>query len=159
MGNDINSKIREAHESGQMIIEGFENENQKIKAETDPEKIDEDAAERELFEKRKKKIDSFTLFGEEDDPYGSDAEKERIGELFDTHDDKRPSRKEVRAFNGIEYDQTKDARRVTRYLNSQKKKAFRRMASLAAIFALSIIISISSASSTAADSRTRAARG
>lgn len=144
MENDLHSKLRAAQESGQMVMPEFEEKAE----ENEPESIEEDAAEKELFEKRKKKIDSFTLFGEDGDPYGSDAEKERIGELFDTHDDRPQKRREVKTFDGLEYDQTKDARRVQRYLNSQKKKSFRKTAGLLALFVVSIFIGIASSSDT-----------
>lgn len=148
MGNDINSKIREAHESGQMIIQGFEKEGDKIKEETLPERIDETDAERELFEKRKKKIDKFTLFGEDSDPYGSDSDKERIGELFDTHDEKHTGQTQAKTFDGIEYEQTKDARRVQRFLNLQKKDSSRRVAALITLFVFSLIVGTVSAAGT-----------
>lgn len=141
MHNDLQSKLREAQEDGQIIIKGF-----KDTAEETPGRIDEKQAELELFKKRKKKIDEFVLFG--DDPYSSGEESEKIGELFDTHDD-RPKRKEPEeTFDGLEYAQTKDARRIQRYLNQQKKKSFRRMMGLCALFVISIITGIASSTST-----------
>jgi len=144
MQNDLQHKIREAQEDGQIILSGFEDSAE----EEAPDRIDEDQAERELFEKRKKKIDTFVLFGEDDDdPYGSDSEKEKIGELFDTNE-YRPRHKETEKFDGLEYAQTKDARRVQKFLNSEKKKSFRRVAGQCALFVLSVMTGIASASKT-----------
>ena len=142
MQNDLQSKLREAQEDGQIILSGFENT-----AEEEPEKIDEEQAERELFEKRKKKIDKFVLFGDDDDPYGSDSEKEKIGELFDTNE-YRPRRREVEKFEGVEYAQTKDARRVQRYINSLKKKSFNKVIGQCVLFAFAVITGIASAMKT-----------
>lgn len=147
MGNDIGSKIRQAHETGQMVMEGFEQESRKITEETDPEKIEEEKAERELFEKRKKKIDKFTLFGEETDPYGSEDEKERIDDLFDTHEEK-PEPKTVKDFDGVEYEQTRDVRKVSKYLFAEKKKSSRRIVILSVMFVISFIISVYTAAIT-----------
>ena len=141
MENNLHNKLREAENDGQMIISGFENS---AETEESPEEIEEDEAEKALFEKRKKKIASFTLFGDDSDPYGSDAEKERIGELFDTHDERPERTKETAQFDGLEYAQTKDARRVQRYLNMQKKKSFNRVIIQCALFVLSIITGIAS---------------
>lgn len=144
MKNDLRSKLREAQEDGQIILSGFD---ESPVEEESPEEIDEDKAERELFEKRKKKIDNFVLFGDDDDPYGSESEKEKLGELFDTHDD-RPHRRETKKFDGVEYEQTKDARRVQRYINSLRKKSLQKVASLSAIMVLSVITAIAASAKT-----------
>lgn len=145
MKNDLKSKLREAEEDGQIILSGFDDSPVE---EESPEEIDEDKAERELFEKRKKKIDNFVLFGDDDDdPYGSESEKEKLGELFDTHDD-RPRRRETKKFDGVEYEQTKDARRVQRYINSLRKKSLQKVASLSAITVLSVITAIAASAKT-----------
>ncbi|MCQ2485698.1 MAG: hypothetical protein MJ168_10255 [Clostridia bacterium] len=145
MKNDLKSKLREAEEDGQIILSGFDDSPVE---EESPEEIDEDKAERELFEKRKKKIDNFVLFGDDDDdPYGSESEKEKLGELFDTHDD-RPHRRETKKFDGVEYEQTKDARRVQRYINSLRKKSLQKVASLSAITVLSVITAIAASAKT-----------
>ena len=144
MQNDLQSKLREAQEDGQIILSGFEDSE-----EESPEEIDEKKAEQELFEKRKKKIDSFVLFGDDDDPYGSESQKEKLGELFDTHDDRpRRTSKEAKHFDGVEYEQTKDARRVQKYINSQKKKSLRKVISLCVIMALSVITGIAASART-----------
>lgn len=142
MQNDLQSRLREAQEDGQIILSGFEDTTDEK-----PERIDEEQAERELFEKRKKKIDKFVLFGDDDDPYGSDAEKEKIGELFDTNE-YRPRHREAEKFEGVEYAQTKDARRVQRYINSLKKKSFNRVIGQCALFVLAVITGIASAMKT-----------
>lgn len=143
MKNNHQSKIREAQEDGQIILSGFEDTE-----EESPDEIDEDKAEQELFEKRKKKIDNFVLFGDDDDPYGSESEKEKLGELFDTHDDRPRRSKEAKSFDGVEYEQTKDARRVQRYINSQKKKSLQKFVALAAIMVLSVIMGIAASAKT-----------
>ncbi len=143
MKNNHQSKIREAQEDGQIILSGFEDTE-----EESPDEIDEDKAEQELFEKRKKKIDNFVLFGDDDDPYGSESEKEKLGELFDTHDDRPRRSRETRSFDGVEYEQTKDARRVQRYINSQKKKSLQKFVALAAITVLSVIMGIAASAKT-----------
>ena len=143
MQKNHQSKLREAQEDGQIILSGFEDSE-----EDNPDEIDEEKAERELFEKRKKKIDNFVLFGDDDDPYGSESEKEKLGELFDTHDDRPRRSKEVKKFDGVEYEQTKDARRVQRYINSQKKKSLQKFVATAAIMVLSVIMGIAASAKT-----------
>ena len=144
MQNDLQKQIQKAKEDGQIVLDGFAEEP----SEDTPEDIEEDEAERELFEKRKKKIAEFVLFGDDDDdPYGTDSEKEKIGELFDTNDS-RPRRKEPEKFEGLEYAQTKDARRVSRYLMLQKKKFFRKLTGQGVLFVLSVITGIASAAKT-----------
>lgn len=139
---DFKKQIREEEESGQITMPGFGD----IETNDKPEKIEESEAEKELFERRKAKIDSFVLFGDENenDPYGTDSEKERLGDLFGGHDD-RPRRKEEPEFIGVEYSQIKDARRVRKFLSVQKKKSFRRALVQAGLLALAMIISISAA--------------
>lgn len=135
-------------EDEQIILDGYEDT-----ADEAPDQIEESEAEKELFEKRKKKIDTFVLFGEDSDPYGSDSEKEKIGELFDTHDD-RPIHKEAEKFEGLEYDRTKDARRVQKYLISQKKKSRRRVMILCGLLILAAVTGVvSSAVTTVAGDR------
>lgn len=139
---DFKKQIREEEETGQIAMPGFSD----IEINDKPEKIEESEAEKELFERRKAKIDSFVLFGDENenDPYGTDSEKERLGDLFGGHDD-RPRRKEEPEFVGVEYSQIKDARRVRKFLSVQKKKSFRRAMIQAALLAIAMIISISAA--------------
>ena len=141
--SDFKNKIRNAELDGQMVFTGMDTEDEV------PEQIDESEAEKELFEKRKEKISKFTLIDKEEnsDPYGLDPESNRIGELFASNEE-RPRRKETENFVGIEYSQTKDSRRVIRYLNTQKKKSLNKIVGLGVILALTIIISIFSASST-----------
>lgn len=129
-------------EEEQIIFDGY-----KETVEESHEKIEESEAERELFEKRKKKIDAFVLFGEENDPYGSESEREKIGEIFDTHDD-RPRLIEKTKFEGLEYERTKDARRVRRYLMSQKKKSGRRVLLLCGLLVIAAITGIVSSMGT-----------
>ena len=141
--SDFKNKIRNAELDGQMVFTGMETEDEV------PEQIDESEAEKELFEKRKEKISKFALIDKEEngDPYGLDPESNRIGELFASNEE-RPRRKETESFVGIEYSQTKDSRRVIRYLNTQKKKSLNKIVGLGVILALTVIISIFSASST-----------
>ncbi|MBR6531398.1 MAG: hypothetical protein IKT61_02740 [Clostridia bacterium] len=144
-GDEFNSMLREAEESGQITMPGFGEDTPEDK----PEKIEESEAEKELFKRRKAKIDSFVLFGDENenDPYGTDSEKERLGDLFGTHDD-RPRRKEEPEFVGVEYSQIKDARRVRRYLNLQKKKGSHRVIIQAALLVFALLVGIISSSET-----------
>lgn len=127
---------------GQLVFSGMET------TEEPPERIDESEAEKELFEKRKEKISKFTLTdkAESDALYGSD-EGRRIGELFAVSEE-RPRRKKHESFVGVEYSQTKDARRIIRYLNTQKKKSFNKIIGLLAILIVTALISIFSAAST-----------
>ncbi len=143
--DDFENMLRQAEENGQMTMPGFADEVTDEK----PEKIEESEAEKELFRRRKAKIDSFVLFGDdsENDPYGTDSEKERLGDLFDTHEE-RPRRKPEPEFIGVEYSHIKDARRVRRYLGLQKKKLFRRVVIQAVLLALAVIVSAVSASQT-----------
>lgn len=142
---DFKKSIREAEEGGQITLPGFgvADVNEK------PEKIEESEAEKELFRRRKAKIDSFVLFGDENenDPYGTDSEKERLGDLFGAHDE-RPRRKEEPEFVGVEYSQVKDARRVRRYLSIQKKKSLRRTMVQTALILFVIAVSIAAAAET-----------
>lgn len=142
---DFRKQIREEEESGQIKMEGFVDVDQHER----PERIEESEAEKELFRKRKAKIDNFVLFGDENenDPYGTDSEKERLGDLFGTNDD-RPRRKEESEFVGVEYSQIKDARRVRRYLNTQKKKSAHRVIIQAALLAFAMLTSIAAAAHT-----------
>lgn len=142
---DFKKQIREEEESGQIKMEGFGDIDQYER----PEKIEESEAEKELFKKRKAKIDNFVLFGDENenDPYGTDSEKERLGDLFGTNDD-RPRRKEEPEFVGVEYSQIKDARRVRRYLNTQKKKSMHRVIIQTALLAFAMLTSIAAAAHT-----------
>lgn len=142
---DFRKQIREEEESGQIKMEGFVDVDQHER----PGKIEESEAEKELFRKRKAKIDNFVLFGDENenDPYGTDSEKERLGDLFGTNDD-RPRRKEEPEFVGVEYSQIKDARRVRRYLNTQKKKSVHRVIIQAALLAFAMLTSIAAAAHT-----------
>lgn len=142
---DFRKQIREEEESGQIKMEGFVDVDQHER----PERIEESEAEKELFRKRKAKIDNFVLFGDENenDPYGTDSEKERLGDLFGTNDD-RPRRKEEPEFVGVEYSQIKDARRVRRYLNTQKKKSVHRVIIQAALLVFAMITSIAAAAHT-----------
>ncbi len=142
---DFKKQIREEEESGQIKMEGFVDVDQHEK----PERIEESEAEKELFRKRKAKIDNFVLFGDENenDPYGTDSEKERLGDLFGTNDD-RPRRKAEPEFVGVEYSQIKDARRVRRYLNTQKKKSMHRVIIQTALLAFAMLTSIAAAAHT-----------
>ena len=142
---DFKKQIREEEESGQIKMEGFVDVDQHER----PGKIEESEAEKELFRKRKAKIDNFVLFGDENenDPYGTDSEKERIGDLFGTNDE-RSRRKEEPEFVGVEYSQIKDARRVRRYLNTQKKKSMHRVIIQTALLAFAMITSIAAAAHT-----------
>lgn len=142
---DFRKQIREEEESGQIKMEGFVDVDQHER----PERIEESEAEKELFRKRKAKIDNFVLFGDENenDPYGTDSEKERLGDLFGTNDE-RPRRKEETEFVGVEYSQIKDARRVRRYLNTQKKKSVHRVIIQAALLAFAMLTSIAAAAHT-----------
>lgn len=139
IGSDFNNKMKNAELEGQLVFDGMES------GETVPEQIDESEAEKELFEKRKEKISKFALIENDDnDPYGADSEGSKIGDLFAAHEE-RPRRKESDSFVGIEYSQTKDARRVIRYLNTQRKRSLNKIVGLGVIFALILIISIASA--------------
>lgn len=139
INSDFSNKMKNAELEGQMVFDGMESE------EVIPEQIDESEAEKELFEKRKEKISKFALIENDDnDPYGVDSESSKIGDLFAAHEE-RPRRKESDSFVGIEYSQTKDARRVVRYLNTQRKRSFNKIVGLGVIFALILIISIASA--------------
>lgn len=113
---DFQNKIRDAELGGQMVFSGMDTEDEA------PNRIDESEAEKELFEKRKEKISKFSLLEKDEngDPYGLDPESSKIGELFASNEE-RPRRKESESFVGIEYSQTKDSRRVIRYLNTQRK--------------------------------------
>lgn len=143
-----NDEADSEQDDEQMMLDGYEDT-----ADEAPDKIEESEAERELFEKRKKKIDTFVLFGEDSDPYDSDGEKEKIGELFDTHDD-RPIHKETEKFEGLEYDRAKDARRVQKYLISQKKKSRRKVLILCGLLILAAVTGVvSSAVTTVAGDR------
>ncbi len=141
--NDFQSKIRDAELGGQMVFTGMETDDET------PEQIDESEAEKELFEKRKEKISKFSLLDKDEngDPYSFDPESSRIGELFASNEE-RPRRKATENFVGIEYSQTKDSRRVIRYLNTQKKKSLNKIVALAVTLGLTILISIFSASAT-----------
>lgn len=144
-GDEFNNIFREAEKSGQITMPGFGEEDPEDK----PDRIDETEAEKELFKRRKAKIDNFVLFGDENknDPYGTDSEKERLGDLFNTHEE-RPRRKEEPEFIGVEYSHTKDARRVRRYLNLQKKKGSRRVFAQTVLLILAVLVSVISASET-----------
>ncbi len=139
---DFKKQIREEEESGQIKMPGFGD----IDINDKPVRIEESEAEKELFERRKAKIDSFVLFGDENenDPYGTDSEKERLGDLFGTHDD-RPRRKEEPEFIGVEYSQIKDARRVRRFLSVQKKKSLHRAMVQTGLLVLAMLISTTAA--------------
>ncbi len=143
--DEFNSRIRQEEENGQLAMPGFSD----IGKEEKPEKIEESEAEKELFKRRKAKIDSFVLFGDENenDPYGADGEKERLGDLFDSHEE-RPRRIEEPEFIGVEYSQVKDARRVRRYLLLQKKKSFHRVIIQSVLLVLALVVSILAASET-----------
>lgn len=143
--DEFNTRIRQEEESGQLAMPGFSD----IPSEDKPEKIEESEAEKELFKRRKAKIDSFVLFGDENenDPYGTDGEKEKLGDLFDTHEE-RPRRIEEPEFVGVEYSQVKDARRVRRYLLLQRKKSFRRVMAQTALLLCALTVSIMAASIT-----------
>ncbi len=143
--DDFKNMLREAEEIGQITMPGFAEQN----VEERPEKIEESEAEKELFKRRKAKIDNFVLFGTdgENDPYGTDGEKERLGDLFDTHDE-RPRRVEEPEFVGVEYSQIKDARRVRRYLISQKKKSFSRTVLQSILLVAAVVVGMVSASIT-----------
>ena len=140
--NSFRSQLSEAVMDGQMVLNGFESIAEK------PEQIDEYEAEQALFEKRREKINKFTLFGDDVniDPYGLEEDSEKIGELFDAPAEK-PKRHESEEFLGIEYSQTKDSRRVMRYLTTQKKKTARRLIALGVLTLFSLIVGIASASS------------
>lgn len=141
--SDFKNKIRDAELGGQMVFTGMETTDEA------PEQIEESEAEKELFEKRKEKISKFTLLEKDEngDPYGLDPESSKIGELFASNEE-RPRRKETESFVGIEYSQTKDSRRVIRYLNTQKKKSLNKIVGLGVILGLTVLVSIFSASST-----------
>lgn len=141
--SDFKNKIRTAELDGQIVFNGMDTEDDI------PDQIDESEAEKELFEKRKEKISKFTLLDNDEngDPYGLDPESNKIGELFASNEE-RPRRKETESFVGIEYSQTKDSRRVIRYLNTQKKKSLNKIVGLGVILALTVFVSIFSASST-----------
>ncbi len=142
---DFKKRIREEEESGQIKMPGFGD----IDFNEKPGKIEESEAEKELFKRRKAKIDNFVLFGDENenDPYGTDSEKERLGDLFGTNDD-RPRRKEEPEFVGVEYSQIKDARRVRRYLGTQKKKSLHRVMIQGVLLAFAMLTSIAAAAET-----------
>ncbi|MBR3835261.1 MAG: hypothetical protein IKJ69_00545 [Clostridia bacterium] len=144
-GDEFNSIFREAEKTGQITMPGFGEEPREDK----PERIDESEAEKELFKRRKAKIDGFVLFGDENknDPYGSDTVKDRLGDLFENNEE-RPRRREEPEFVGVEYSQIKDARRVRRYLTQQKKKCLHRVIIQAVLLAFAIIVSVVSASVT-----------
>ncbi len=144
-GDEFNSIFREAEKTGQITMPGFGEEAREDK----PERIDETEAEKELFKRRKAKIDGFVLFGDENknDPYGSDTEKDRLGDLFENNEE-RPRRREEPEFVGVEYSQIKDARRVRRYLLQQKKKGLHRVMAQGALLVFAIIVSVISASVT-----------
>ncbi len=139
---DFKKHIREEEESGQIKMPGFGD----IDINDKPVRIEESEAEKELFERRKAKIDSFVLFGDENenDPYGTDSEKERLGDLFGAQDD-RPRRKEEPEFIGVEYSQIKDARRVRRFLSVQKKKSLQRAMVQTGLLVLAMLISTTAA--------------
>lgn len=139
----LNASFHDAELDGQMAFSDI------TTREEPPEQIDESEAEKELFEKRKEKISRFTIVGNEKggDPYSSDPDEKRIGELFATSEE-RPRRKKNESFAGIEYSQTKDARRVIRYLNTQKKKSLNRIVGLLAVLIITALISTFSASAT-----------
>ena len=141
--SDFKNKIRDAELVGQMVFTGMETDD------LIPEQIDESEAEKALFEKRREKISKFSLLEKDEngDPYGPDSESSKIGELFASNEE-RPRRKESENFVGVEYSQTKDARRVIRYLNTQKKKSLNKIVGLGVILGLDILVSIFSASST-----------
>ena len=140
---DFQNKIRDAELGGQIVFTGMETDDET------PDLIDESEAEKELFEKRKEKISKFSLLDKDEngDPYGLDPESSKIGELFATNEE-RPRRKETESFVGIEYSQTKDSRRVIRYLNTQKKKSLNKIVGLGVVLGLTVLISIFSASAT-----------
>lgn len=142
---DFKKKIREAEESGQITMPGFGD----VDTNENPVRVEESEEEKELFKRRKAKIDSFVLFGDENenDPYGTDSEKERLGDLFGTNVE-RPRRKEEPKFEGVEYSQIKDARRVRRYLSIQKKKSQHRLMLQTALLVFSMIVSGAAASAT-----------
>lgn len=141
--SDFKNKIKNAELDGQIVFNGMDTDD------NTPSQIDESEAEKELFEKRKEKISKFALLENEEngDPYGLDSESNKIGELFASNEE-RPRRKETENFVGIEYSQTKDSRRVIRYLNTQKKKSLNKIVGLGAVLALTILISVFSAAST-----------
>lgn len=140
---DFQNKIRDAELGGQMVFSGMDTEDEA------PNRIDESEAEKELFEKRKEKISKFSLLEKDEngDPYGLDPESSKIGELFASNEE-RPRRKESESFVGIEYSQTKDSRRVIRYLNTQKKKSLNKIVGLGVVLGLTVFVSIFSASAT-----------
>ncbi|MBP9989288.1 MAG: hypothetical protein KBT46_07295 [Ruminococcus sp.] len=134
------SKIKEDSIDGQMMLSGFDAQNEDI-----PDNISEEEAEQKLFEKRKEKIRQFVIF--QDDEEDTDSDTNKIGDLFDKRDE-RPRMKESDEFIGIEYSQIKDSRRITKYLISQKKKSFNRLLALGAMTLVTIIVSIASSIST-----------
>lgn len=142
--NEFRKKIIEAEENGQITMPGFGD----VVVHDEPDIIEESEAEKELFERRKAKINKFVLFGEDPESIsGEESGKTRINDLFSAHDD-RPRRKEVSEFIGVEYSQIKDARRVRRYLSTQKKKAFWRMAIQSVLLIFSLVVSIAAVAET-----------
>lgn len=133
------SKLREETMEGQIMFSGFGGEVEDV-----PDQISEETAEQELFIKRKEKVRQFAIFNDDDD---YDEETSKIGELFDTRDE-HPRMKESDEFIGIEYSQTKDSRRVLKYLNSQKKKSLHKLIALGAMSLIAIIISVATSVST-----------
>lgn len=136
--DEYRKSILAAEENGQITMPGFGD----VVSHDEPETVEESEAEKELFERRKAKINNFVLFGEdEDDLDSADGEKNRIGDIFATRDE-RPRRKETSEFIGVEYSQTKDDRRVRRYLMTQKKKSSIRVIIQAVLLVLALIVSI-----------------
>ena len=137
-GDEYRKSILEAEENGQITMPGFGD----VVSHDDPEVVEESEAEKELFERRKAKINNFVLFGEdEDDADGVGGEKSRLGDIFAAREE-RPHRKEASDFIGVEYSQTKDDRRVRRYLLTQKKKSFVRLIIQAVLLVLALVVSI-----------------
>jgi hypothetical protein len=136
--DEYRKSILEAEENGQITMPGFGD----VVSHDDPETVEESEAEKELFERRKAKINNFVLFGEDEEGSdGADSEKSRIGDIFANRDE-RPRRKETSEFIGVEYSQTKDDRRVRRYLLTQKKKSSVRVIIQAVLLVLAFVVSI-----------------
>ncbi len=126
---------------GQIFFNGFD------KNDEDVNHISEEDAEKELFKRRKARMDQFIVFKEKDSDLLNDEKSEKIGELFEQNKE-RPRKKDSDKFDGVEYTKTEDEHRVLRYLRMQQKKSKTRLTALGAILGLTIIIAILSSIST-----------
>ena len=136
---ELKRQIREAMIDGQIVMSGFEDD------EETPVKVDEEKAEQELFEKRREKLRRFTVSTEEEgENENSDAVNEKLGELFEPSAGRSKRSEKKKVFTGVEYSQTRDSRRVRRYLDSYKKHSANRLINLSVIFVLSLVVAVAS---------------